>query len=50
MWPMGRTEEWGWDKLSAIARISAMSYKNSSKIVAQVGRELGLNYVIESSV
>jgi tetratricopeptide (TPR) repeat protein len=27
-----------------------MSYKNSSKTVAQVGRELAVNYVIESSV
>ena len=40
----------GSDKLSVIARTSAMSYKNSSKTVAQVGRELGVNYVIESSV
>ncbi len=40
----------GSDKLSVIARTSAMSYKNSSKTVAQVGRELAVNYVIESSV
>jgi len=40
----------GSDNLSVIARTSAMSYKNSSKTVAQVGRELGVNYVIESSV
>jgi TolB-like protein/DNA-binding winged helix-turn-helix (wHTH) protein/Tfp pilus assembly protein PilF len=40
----------GSDKLSVIARTSAMSYKNSSKTVAQVGRELGVNYVIESSL
>ena len=40
----------GSDKLSVIARTSAMSYKNSSKTVAQVGRELGVNYVVESSV
>jgi TolB-like protein/DNA-binding winged helix-turn-helix (wHTH) protein len=40
----------GSDKLSVIARTSAMSYKNSGKTVAQVGRELGVNYVIESSV
>lgn len=40
----------GSDKLSVIARTSAMTYKNSSKTVAQVGRELGVNYVVESSV
>ena len=40
----------GSDKLSVIARTSAMSYKNSGKNVAQIGRELGVNYVIESSV
>ncbi len=40
----------GSDKLSVIARTSAMSYKNSSKTVEQVGRELGVNYVIDSSV
>lgn len=40
----------GSDKLSVIARTSAMSYKNSNKTVAQVGRELGANYLIESSV
>lgn len=40
----------GSDKLSVIARTSAMSYKNSTKTLAQVGRELGVNYAIESSV
>ncbi len=40
----------GSNKLSVIARTSAMSYKNSNKTVAQVGRELGANYVVESSV
>lgn len=40
----------GSDKLSVIARTSAMSYKNSNKTVAQLGRELGVNYVVESSV
>lgn len=40
----------GSEKLSVIARTSAMTYKNSGKTVAQVGRELGVNYVIESSV
>ena len=40
----------GSDKLSVIARTSAMSYKHSSKTIDQVGHELGANYVIESSV
>src|ERR1700676_1418695 len=40
----------GSDKLSVIARTSAMSYKSSSKTVPQIGRELGVNYVVESSV
>lgn len=40
----------GSDKLSVIARTSAMTYKNSGKNVAQVGRELGVNYVIETSM
>ena len=40
----------GSDKLSVIARTSAMAYKNSRKTVAQVGRELGVNYAVESSV
>jgi len=40
----------GSDKLSVIARTSAMSYKSSSKTVPQIGRELGVSYVVESSV
>jgi len=40
----------GSDKLSVIARTSAMSYKSSNKTVPQIGRELGANYVVESSV
>jgi len=40
----------GSDKLSVIARTSAMSYKGSSKTMAQIGRELGVNYVVQSSV
>ena len=40
----------GSDRLGVIARTSAMSYKNSRKTVEQVGRELGVSYVIESSV
>ena len=35
--------------LGVIARTSAMSYKNSSKAVDQIGRELGVNYILEGS-
>jgi TolB-like protein/DNA-binding winged helix-turn-helix (wHTH) protein len=35
--------------LGVIARISAMSYKHSSKAVDQIGRELGVNYILEGS-
>lgn len=40
----------GSEKLGVIARTSAMAYKNSHKTVLQVGRELRVDYVIESSV
>ena len=36
--------------LSVIARTSSMSYKNSSKPISQIGRELDLQYVVEGSV
>jgi len=36
-------------QLGVIARTSAMSYKHSSKAVDQIGRELGVNYVLEGS-
>jgi TolB-like protein/DNA-binding winged helix-turn-helix (wHTH) protein/Tfp pilus assembly protein PilF len=36
-------------QLGVIARISAMSYKHSSKAVDQIGRELGVNYILEGS-
>ena len=36
-------------KLGVIARTSAMSYKHSSKAVDQIGRELGVNYILEGS-
>ena len=35
--------------LGVIARTSAMSYKHSSKAVDQIGRELGVNYILEGS-
>src|SRR5205085_12453327 len=36
-------------QLGVIARTSAMSYKHSSKSVDQIGRELGVKYVLEGS-
>ena len=36
-------------QLGVIARTSAMSYKHSSKAVGQIGRELGVNYILEGS-
>lgn len=38
------------DRLSVIARTSAMTYKNSTKPVSQIGRELGVEYVLEGSL
>jgi TolB-like protein/DNA-binding winged helix-turn-helix (wHTH) protein/Flp pilus assembly protein TadD len=38
------------DKLAVIARTSAMSYRQSSKTVAQIGQELGVRFVVESSL
>src|ERR1700730_9300672 len=36
-------------RLGVIARTSAMSYKHSGKGVDQIGRELGVNYILEGS-
>jgi len=36
-------------QLGVIARTSSMRYKNTSKPVAQVGRELGVEYVLEGT-
>jgi TolB-like protein/DNA-binding winged helix-turn-helix (wHTH) protein len=38
------------DHLGVIARTSAMAYKHSDKTVSQIGRELGVDYVLEGSV
>ena len=38
------------DHLGVIARTSSMSYKNSSKLISQIGRELDVQYVVEGSV
>jgi TolB-like protein/DNA-binding winged helix-turn-helix (wHTH) protein/Flp pilus assembly protein TadD len=38
------------DQLGVIARTTSMAYKHSSKSVEQIGSELGVGYVLESSV
>ncbi|HEY6946563.1 MAG TPA: tetratricopeptide repeat protein [Candidatus Acidoferrum sp.] len=38
------------DRLAVIARTSAMKYKHSDESVDQIGRELGVQYVLEGSV
>lgn len=37
-------------RLGVIARTSAMRYKNTSETAAQIGHELGVNYLLEGSV
>jgi TolB-like protein/DNA-binding winged helix-turn-helix (wHTH) protein/Tfp pilus assembly protein PilF len=36
--------------LGVIARVSAMQYKHADKNMAQIGRELGVDYLVEGSV
>jgi len=43
---LGRTNP---EKLGVIARTSAMRYKGATKDVTQIGRELGVDYIIEGS-
>jgi TolB-like protein/DNA-binding winged helix-turn-helix (wHTH) protein/Tfp pilus assembly protein PilF len=38
------------EHLGVIARTSAMAYKHTDKTVGQIGRELGVDYVLEGSV
>jgi len=38
------------EQLGVIARTTSMTYKHTSKSVQQIGQELGVDYVIESSV
>lgn len=38
------------ERLGVIARTSAMTYKHSNKTVAEIGRELSADYLLESSV
>jgi TolB-like protein/DNA-binding winged helix-turn-helix (wHTH) protein/Tfp pilus assembly protein PilF len=37
-------------RLGVIARTSAMHYKNTKETIAQIGHELGVNYLLEGSV
>ena len=37
-------------QLGVIARTSAMAYKHTDKTIAQIGRELGVDFVLEGSV
>jgi TolB-like protein/DNA-binding winged helix-turn-helix (wHTH) protein/Flp pilus assembly protein TadD len=38
------------EHLGVIARTSAMTYKHTDKSISQIGRELGVDYVLEGSV
>jgi tetratricopeptide (TPR) repeat protein len=38
------------ERLGVIARTSAASYKHTTKTIAQIGRELGVDYILEGSV
>lgn len=38
------------ERMGVIARTSAMAYKNTNKTISQIGRELGVNYILEGSV
>jgi len=40
----------GIDGLGVISRTSAMQYKKSGKSLSQIGKELGVNYILEGSV
>lgn len=40
----------GADRVSVIARTSTMHYKGMSKTIGEIGRELGVSYVLEGSV
>jgi TolB-like protein/DNA-binding winged helix-turn-helix (wHTH) protein/Tfp pilus assembly protein PilF len=44
---LGQTDP---DRMSVIARTSVMHYKGSSEPLLQIGRELGVQYVLEGSV
>jgi TolB-like protein/DNA-binding winged helix-turn-helix (wHTH) protein/Tfp pilus assembly protein PilF len=38
------------ERLGVIARTSAAAYKNTNKTIAQIGHELGVDYILEGSV
>jgi TolB-like protein/DNA-binding winged helix-turn-helix (wHTH) protein/Flp pilus assembly protein TadD len=38
------------ERLGVIARTSAAAYKHTDKTIAQIGRELGVDYILEGSV
>jgi TolB-like protein/DNA-binding winged helix-turn-helix (wHTH) protein/Tfp pilus assembly protein PilF len=38
------------EHLGVVARTSAMTYKHTNKTVSQIGRELGVDYILEGSV
>jgi TolB-like protein/DNA-binding winged helix-turn-helix (wHTH) protein/Tfp pilus assembly protein PilF len=38
------------DQLGVIARTSSTSYKHTTKTIAQIGKELGVDYILEGSV
>lgn len=38
------------EHLGVIARTSAMAYKHTDKTISQIGRELGVDYILEGSV
>jgi len=38
------------EQLGVIARTSAAAYKHTNKTIAQIGRELGVDYILEGSV
>ena len=38
------------DQLGVIARTSAMAYKHTTKTIREIGRELGVDYILEGSV
>lgn len=38
------------DQLGVIARTSAMAYKHTTKTISEIGRELGVDYILEGSV
>ncbi len=38
------------ERLGVIARTSSMAYKNSNRTVGEIGRELGVDYVVEGSL